>query len=74
MKWGGDPRRASGAGTPPLRHNDLTVVVDHDRRRVVWSGPGRGAETLGSFFEELGEQRCLGIKTVTIDFGRPQAR
>jgi len=24
------------------RHHYLTVVVDHDRRRVVWTGPGGG--------------------------------
>ena len=29
------------------RHRYLTLVVDHDTRRVVWAGKGRSAETLG---------------------------
>ena len=36
------------------RHRYLTIVVDHDERRVVWAGRGRSAETLGAFFEQLG--------------------
>ena len=35
------------------RHRYLTIVVDHDERRVVWAGRGRSAETLGAFFEQL---------------------
>ena len=49
------------------RHKYLTVVVDHELRRVVWSGPGKGAETLTTFFEEVGTERCAEIEVVTID-------
>ncbi len=49
------------------RHRYLTVVVDHDRRRVIWAGQGRSAETLDGFFELLGEQRRDQIEEVTID-------
>ena len=49
------------------RHHYLTVVVDHDRRRVVWACEGRDAESLARFFELLGPEGCRGIKTVTID-------
>ena len=38
------------------RHRYLTIVVDHDRRRVVWATEGRNAETLRAFFRELGPQ------------------
>ena len=48
------------------RHRYLTVVVDHDARRVVWAAPGPQYETLDSFFEELGE-RGKQIELVTID-------
>ncbi len=48
-------------------HRYLTIVVDHDRRRVVWAAQGRSADTLKSFFEELGEQRRASIKCATID-------
>ena len=43
------------------RHHYLTVVVDHDRRRVVWAGPGRSAETLDKFFQLLGPAGCARI-------------
>ena len=49
------------------RHHYLTVVVDHDRRRVVWAAEGRSSEVLASFFAELGPNRCAGIQTVTMD-------
>jgi transposase len=49
------------------RHHYLTVVVDHDRRRVIWAGEGRSAETLKAFFERLGHERCEQIQLVTID-------
>ena len=49
------------------RHRYLTVVVDHDARRVVWAGKGRSAETLGAFFEQLGPGGCARIELVTAD-------
>lgn len=48
-------------------HRYLTVVVDHERQRVIWAAPGRSAETLGSFFKELGLERAFEIKTATVD-------
>ena len=49
------------------RHHYLTVVVDHDRRRVVWAGAGRSAETLEAFFDRLGPAGCARIELVTAD-------
>ena len=49
------------------RHHYLTVVVDHDRRRVVWAGKGRSAETLEKFFDLLGPSGCERIVLVTAD-------
>ena len=49
------------------RHRYLTIVVDHDERRVVWAGKGRSAETLGAFFEQLGPAGCARIALVTAD-------
>ncbi len=48
------------------RHRYLTIVVDHDRRRVVWTGEGKSSETLAPFFELLGEEQCQKIETVSI--------
>lgn len=49
------------------RHRYLTVVVDHESRRVVWAAKGRDAATLEAFFDDLGEERCARIKFATID-------
>ncbi|HKI85521.1 MAG TPA: ISL3 family transposase [Thermoanaerobaculia bacterium] len=49
------------------RHRYLTVVTDHERRRVVWASEGRSSETFGKFFHELGTDRCARIETVTLD-------
>ncbi|MEZ0166604.1 helix-turn-helix domain-containing protein, partial [Kineococcus sp. LSe6-4] len=38
-------------------HKYLTVVVDHDTKRLVWAGPGRDKETLAGFFDQLGDER-----------------
>ena len=49
------------------RHRYVTIVVDHDARRVVWAGKGRSAETLGAFFEQLGPGGCARLELVTAD-------
>jgi len=48
-------------------HRYLTVVTDHDRRRVIWVGEGKSSETLGACFEELGPERCALIEIITMD-------
>lgn len=48
------------------RHRYLTTVVDHDRKRVIWAAPGRSAETLEDFFDELGD-RLEELESVTMD-------
>ncbi len=39
-------------------HKYLTLVVDHDRARVIWGAEGKDAKTLDGFFDELGPQRA----------------
>ncbi len=41
--------------------------VGHERGAVVWSAPGKNAATLRTFFEELGEEGCAQIESVTTD-------
>jgi transposase len=48
-------------------HEYVTIVVDHAKHRVVWTGEGKGADTLKKFFDELGEERSKRITDVTID-------
>jgi len=48
-------------------HEYITVVVDHDRGCIVWAKPGKNADTLRAFFDELGPARCAKLEAVTID-------
>jgi transposase len=48
-------------------HEYVTVVVDHVRGCVVWAHPGKNADTLKAFFDELGPKRCAKLEAVTID-------
>ncbi len=49
------------------RHRYLTVVTDHDQRRVVWVAEGKSSEVLKSFFELIGLEACERIEIVTMD-------
>lgn len=48
-----------------------TQVYDLSRKRLLWSAEGRDADTLRRFFEDLGEERCRGIKAVCCDMWAP---
>jgi len=48
-------------------HRYLTVVVDHDTRRLVWAAPGRDKATLGTFFDLLGAERAHQVTHVSAD-------
>ena len=48
-------------------HKYLTVVVDHDTKRLIWAAPGRDKATLGTFFDLLGPERCSAITHVSAD-------
>ncbi len=50
-------------------HRYLTLVVDHDRHRVIWGASGRDSTTLDKFFEELGVTRSAQIEAVSMDLG-----
>jgi transposase len=49
------------------RHHYLTVVVDHDRGRVIWAGEGRSGDTLRRFFGLIGDEAASRIENVTMD-------
>jgi transposase len=49
------------------RHRYLTVVTDHDSRRVIWVAEGKSSEVLKSFFELIGREACDRIEIVTMD-------
>jgi len=45
----------------------LTIVVDHDTGRIVWSGQGRNSDTLATFFADLGPDRAGSLSHVSAD-------
>ncbi len=51
-------------------HEYVTVVVDHERGRVVWASKGKSAATLKRFFEDLGPERCSQLEAVTLDLSQ----
>ena len=48
-------------------HRYATVVVDPERKRVLWVGRGRSRAEVRPFFELLGPERCAQIKAVAMD-------
>lgn len=55
-------------------HKYLTCVVDHDRGEIVWAKPGKNADTLKAFFDELGAERCAKLEAITIDMSAAYIR
>ncbi|MCA1677606.1 MAG: ISL3 family transposase [Actinobacteria bacterium] len=52
----------------------LTSVVDHRTGAIVWCSPGRNAQTLQAFFDELGPRRRESIRAVSIDMSGSYAK
>lgn len=50
-------------------HKYLTLVVDHDRAKIIWGASGKDAKTLDQFFAELGPERSALIEAVSMDLG-----
>ena len=48
-------------------HRYLTLVSNHDTRRIIWAKEGKSSETFAAFFEDLGQERCKAIKLVSMD-------
>jgi transposase len=45
----------------------LTVVCDHMTGKVIWAHKGRSKDTVGAFFDALGEERAVNLQFVTCD-------
>jgi transposase len=55
-------------------HKYLTVVTDHAKGKVVWTGKGRDADTPGAFFDELGPERSGKLAAGSMDMGPAYAK
>lgn len=51
-------------------HRYITVVVDHDRGRLVWAHEGTGTEVLSLFLDGLTREQRRGVEVVTADGAR----
>lgn len=52
-------------------HQYATVILDVETKRVVWMVEGRTEESLESFYQLLGPERCKKIKAVAMDMWKP---
>ena len=48
-------------------HTYLTVVVDHERGRVIWAHDGVGKDVFDLFFQQLTDEQRASIRVVTGD-------
>lgn len=48
-------------------HRYATVIVEPQRKRVLWVGRGRGREDVRPFFEWLGDAGCQRIRAAVMD-------
>lgn len=48
-------------------HRYATVIVEPQRKRVLWVGRGRGREDIRPFFELLGPAGCARLQAVVMD-------
>ena len=55
-------------------HKYLTLVTDHDARKVVWGRAGKDTATLDAFFDEIGPGAGAGIAAVSMDMGAAYAK
>jgi transposase len=55
-------------------HRYLTIVTSLETGMAVWAGEGKGAETLGRFFDELGPERSAMLKVVAMDMSGGYAK
>jgi transposase len=51
------------------RHHYLTLVTDHDRKKIVWGRAGKDTATLDEFFAQLGAERAGQLAAVSMDMG-----
>jgi len=51
-------------------HTCITVVVDHERHRVIWAHDGVGGDVFDLFFKALTPEQHASIRVVTGDGAR----
>ena len=49
------------------RHHHYITIVINEGGDVVWAAPGRSANTLRAFFDEIGKTTAAALETVSVD-------
>jgi transposase len=49
------------------KHHHYITIVINELGEVVWASPGKSADTLRPFFDQLGEIRAAALETVSVD-------
>ena len=50
-------------------HHYLTLVTDHEAKKIVWGAEGKDTATLDRFFDQLGSDRAAALEAVSMDMG-----
>ncbi len=56
------------------QHRYLTLVCDHQRRKVVWGTEGASEKAADEFFTELGSERSAKLGAISMDMGPGYAK
>ncbi|MGH8997608.1 MAG: ISL3 family transposase [Acidimicrobiales bacterium] len=51
------------------RHHYLTLITDHQAKKIVWGAPGKDAATLDEFFADLAHERADRLEAISMDMG-----
>lgn len=51
------------------RHKYLTLITDHEAKKIIWGVEGKDAATMDEFFADLGWQRADELEAVSLDMG-----
>ena len=55
-------------------HHYITLVTDHESKKVVWGKAGKDTATMDAFFDEIGPDQAAGIQAVSMDMAPAYAR
>jgi transposase len=51
-------------------HHYLTVVTDHDSRKLIWGAPGKDAAAFAAFFETIGGDAAGQLTHISMDMSQ----
>jgi transposase len=55
-------------------HHYITLITDHESKKVAWGKAGKDTTTMDAFFDEIGPDQAAGIQAVSMDMAPAYAR